>query len=285
VGVIRLHFLFLVSLGFAEFFFPQSPFFGRSLFQVGILGMASFAGPADVEDFLPAVVILLKNVADSLVETNQSLLESAGDGSMVNRVTRVHESLVNMNTILASMLHDFRLSHARAILDDELGFWVLPRSTAWFSQFLLHEYDDRRWVMNFRFTKAVIFRMEALLAPYCEKQDTKFRKAVPMRVRVACALYKLVHSASLLICSEQFAIGNSTVSGVLREVVHAVNIQFRSELSFPRGPRLVTVMNEFQEFCGLLGVAGAIDGSHVHIRKPYVGPEDYFYFKTSGYSI
>jgi hypothetical protein len=24
---------------------------------------------------------------------------------------------------------------------------------------------------------------------------------------------------------------------------------------------------------------------HIHIRKPYVGPEDYFYFKTSGYSM
>jgi hypothetical protein len=32
-------------------------------------------------------------------------------------------------------------------------------------------------------------------------------------------------------------------------------------------------------------VAGAIDGTHIHIRKPYVGPKDYFYFKSSGYTI
>jgi hypothetical protein len=32
-------------------------------------------------------------------------------------------------------------------------------------------------------------------------------------------------------------------------------------------------------------VAGAIDGTHIQIRKPYIGPEDYFYFKSSGYTM
>jgi hypothetical protein len=89
----------------------------------------------------------------------------------------------------------------------------------------------------------------------------------------------------LLICSEMFAIGQSTVSVCLRDVVHAVNIEFRSEISFPRGNRLFTVMNDFQQFCALPTVAGAIDGTHIHIRKPYVSPEDYFNFKSSGYTI
>jgi hypothetical protein len=59
---------------------------------------------------------------------------------------QLHEciALLDMNTIIASVLHDFRLAHARTVLDNELGFWVLPRSTAWFSQFLLHEYSDDR---------------------------------------------------------------------------------------------------------------------------------------------
>jgi hypothetical protein len=247
--------------------------------------MGSVADPADVEGFLPVVVVLLKNVADSIVDSTDAVLESEGDASSVNHVTRIHESLVNMNTIMASVLHDFRLSHARAVLDNELGFWVLSRSTAWFSQFFLHEYDDRRWIMNFRFTKAAIFQMAALLAPHCGKMDTRYRKAIPICVRIAYAFYKLAHSASLLICSEFFAIGKFTVSGVLRDVVHAVNDQFRSEIAFPRGPCLTTVMNDFHDFCGLSGVAGAIDGTHVHIRKPFMGLEDYFYFKTSGYSI
>jgi hypothetical protein len=98
-------------------------------------------------------------------------------------------------------------------------------------------------------------------------------------------LYKLVHGASLLICSELFAIGISTLSGSLWDVVHSINIHFREEIQFPQGNRLSNVMCDFEEFCGLPAVAGAIDGSHIHIRKPYLGPEDHFYFKSSGYSI
>ena len=36
---------------------------------------------------------------------------------------------------------------------------------------------------------------------------------------------------------------------------------------------------------GLPAVGGAIDGTHIHISKPKVGPEDYFYFKIHGYIL
>ena len=239
----------------------------------------------DVEAFLHAVLVLLKNVADSLVETEDSLPSSDDNSHPVPRVIRVHDVLVDMHVVIASVLHDFRLAHSRRILDDELGFWVLSRSTAWFSHFLLHEYDDQRWVANFRFTKAAIFQMASVLAPHCQRQDTRYQKAIPMRVKIACVLYKLVQGASLLMCSELFAVGQSIVSMYLRDVVYAINLEFRAEISFPRGQRLRNNMHAFHEFCGLLGVVGAIDGTHIHIRKPYVGPEDYFYFKSLGYSI
>jgi hypothetical protein len=101
--------------------------------------MAGHVDAHTVQTFLPAVVVLLKNVADSLVETEEVLATSAGDSRPQSRVTRVHDALVHMNTIVAAMLHDFRLGHARSILNEELGFWVLPRSTAWFSHFLLSQ--------------------------------------------------------------------------------------------------------------------------------------------------
>jgi hypothetical protein len=49
----------------------------------------------------------------------------------LSRVIRVHGALVDMNTVVAATLHDFRLAHARTIVDEE-WFWVRPRSTAWF---------------------------------------------------------------------------------------------------------------------------------------------------------
>ena len=204
---------------------------------------------------------------------------------LVSRTMKVHSALVDMNTILTSMLHDFQMAQARCILDEELGFWILLRSTTWSLQFLMHEYSDERWVSNFRLTKAFVFRVAAVLVPHCEHQDTWYRKAIHVRVHVAVALYKLMYGASLLICYELFAIGISTLSGFLRDIVHSINIHFRDEIQFPQRNCFLSIMHDFEEFCELHAVAGAIDGSYIHIRKPYIGPEDCFYFKISGYSI
>jgi hypothetical protein len=103
--------------------------------------MVTFVDLADVEGFLPMVVVLLKKVANSMVYNSKALLDSKEDVSSATQVVRIHEALISMNTIIASILYNFKLAHARTILDEELRFWILPRSTAWFSQFLLHKYN------------------------------------------------------------------------------------------------------------------------------------------------
>jgi hypothetical protein len=44
-------------------------------------------------------------------------------------------------------------------------------------------------------------------------------------------------------------------------------------------------VNAFKAICGLPGVIGAIDCTHVTISKPKVGSEDYYHFKTGGYTL
>ena len=124
----------------------------------------------------------------------------------------------------------------------------------------------------FSFNKTLISNLASLLAPHYERMDTKYRKAVPMRVHMACAIYKLVQGASLLQCSKLFAIGKSIVAGVLRDIVHAINLQFHHQIGFPTRDRLYNTMQDFFDFYGLPGVVGAIDGTHIHICKPFVSP-------------
>jgi hypothetical protein len=87
------------------------------------------------------------------------------------------------------------------------------------------------------------------------------------------------------LCSELFAIGTSTVSSVVHDTCRAINIGFLHEIAWPTGNRLLQGQNDFKILCGLPTVGGAIDGTHIHISKPRVGPEDYFYFKTHGYTL
>jgi hypothetical protein len=85
--------------------------------------------------------------------------------------------------------------------------------------------------------------------------------------------------------SKFFAISESTVSKLLREVVYAINEQFKSKIQWPDREQALMNMAEFKEYCDLPGVVGAIDGTHFSISKLAHFAEDFFYFKTNGYSL
>ena len=191
----------------------------------------------------------------------------------------------NIDNVTQSTLTHFCIWSSAFLLDEDLGFWVKPRLTTWFSRFLLHEYDNRRWIEMFRFTKGAVFRLAALLTPAIRRKDTRYRLVVPVVVCLACVLFKLSHGASFLICSEMFAIGRSTVSLMLQQVVQAINVSLRTEIQWPYGENITEIANGFQQLCGLLGIVGAIDGMHFSISKPHVAPSDYYYFKSGGYSL
>jgi hypothetical protein len=55
----------------------------------------------------------------------------------------------DVDVVTHATLHNFRICNIFSLLDDDLGFWVKPRSTTWFSRFLLDQYDDHRWVKMF----------------------------------------------------------------------------------------------------------------------------------------
>jgi hypothetical protein len=115
------------------------------------------------------------------------------------------------------------------------------------------------------------YRLRAVV----QKQNTKYRLAVPVEVRVCCCLYKLAQGANFLACSEKFAIGRSTVSLVIREVVSAINRVYNHALQWPRGAQMQQTMLDFKHWYGMPSVQGAIDCTHISISKPAAYHEDY----------
>jgi len=82
-----------------------------------------------------------------------------------------------------------------------------------------------------------------------------------------------------------FAMGKSTISILLCDVVHAINVALRSEIAWPIGARINSTEADFRRLCGLLGILEAINGKHFPIAKLKHNPIDYYYFKTGRYSM
>lgn len=205
--------------------------------------------------------------------------------NVANALSAKGSSRMPVNIAAQATLQHFRLFSTLASIDEDLGFWVKPQSTTWFTRFLLQEYNNDRWLQMFRMTKRSVFNLAQVLAPAVKKKDTKYRATIPVIVRVACTLFKLSHGATLLICSELFAIGRSTISSILRQVVHAINDRLRNEIQWPFGEGIQETAEGFRNLCGLPGILGTVDGTHFSIGKPRYGAVDYFYFKSDSYMV
>ena len=98
--------------------------------------------------------------------------------------------------------------------------------------------------------------------------DTVLRKSVPVKKRVAMTLYKLAGNECLGTISNLFGAGISTVCGIVNEVCLAIRQYLMPEyIKKPKGERLKTIIQTFQDRCGLPQVGGAIDGSHIIISN------------------
>jgi hypothetical protein len=80
--------------------------------------------------------------------------------------------IVETNTkffLIIVAFHHLQLQSCLFVLSQKLRHWVKPRSIKWFFRFLLIEYDDDRWVKNFRMTKSTLFRIVNQLWPYVDE--------------------------------------------------------------------------------------------------------------------
>jgi hypothetical protein len=75
------------------------------------------------------------------------------------------------------------------------------------------------------------------------------------------------------------------VSEILKDVVLAINVVLWNEIKWQRDVKALESQNAFKDICGLPRIIGAIDCTHVAISKLKVGSEDYYHFKSRGYTL
>ena len=106
------------------------------------------------------------------------------------------------------------------------------------------------------------------------KKDTRFRKAIPTAEGLALTLCFLASGDSQKSLSFAFRIGTTTVSNIISETCIAIKEELGTKfLRLPRCPSDWLEISrdfvvDFEGFCDMPYVIGALDGKHIQIEEP-----------------
>lgn len=132
----------------------------------------------------------------------------------------------------------------------------------------------------------IIISTNISLEPYIAKQDTCFRQAIPSRTRVIAYLLFVTQGSTYLSISMQLGIGVRTVCKCIHECTYAIcQHMYEVYIRLPTAIEARINMEKWkQQMQGFPGMYGAIDGTHIAIKKPCDDGSNYFNRK-SRYSI
>ena len=146
-------------------------------------------------------------------------------------------------------------------------FWKHERRDHWLSYLLEHRHEDdyfERWVALFRIRPATFDIIVNAVRERMEKEDTRFRKAIPIEHRVIIAIWRLSSGNTTRTIAEALSIGQSTVILISLEFCEAMFELSDQFIRFPRG-RFETeeAINDFRLFtgCQIPMALGIVDGT------------------------
>ena len=151
--------------------------------------------PADLLSVVSTLLMIFLNTHNNLATSSIPAEAPTLDEFNVD----LEESVRNIDNIHCTLIaawYSFQLCNNLILGDIELGYWVKSRSTTWFSRFVIEDYNDEQWSSLFRMTKSSVFELSHQLQPLIEKQNTKYRLAIIVIVRVACTLLNLAHATN-----------------------------------------------------------------------------------------
>ena len=84
--------------------------------------------------------------------------------------------------------------------------WVKPRANLFWCM-TEDQWTDNDWIGNLRMSKVTFQKLCEELAPFIERRDTNYHKAISVRERVAITLYRLTDTASYSTVSNLSGVG------------------------------------------------------------------------------
>ena len=157
----------------------------------------------------------------------------------------------------------------------ERGIWMRPRTDAWFVMVDI-SLDDQTWYANFRVSRHTFQFILDQIEDDIVHENTRLRKAVSPRCRLAMALYYLASTAEYRTIANLFGVSPSFVCICVREVFQAIIDNMKSSFVFlPKDEELDAIIKVYKERWGFPMCCGAIDGTHIPIIAPTENHADY----------
>jgi hypothetical protein len=190
------------------------------------------------------------------------------------RMQQELEDNVHFNMMLYLTLSSF-------VLSPQLREWYInPRSTHWRDVTLFHPqfFSNADFQRSFRMSRTSFNTLHQLLQPHIQKQDTRFRKAIPSTIRLSIFLYHVCLGVGYTAISNQFAVGKSTVSKIVGEVGTAIcKVMGRRLVRMPTAVEAQRSIEHWRKVTkGIPGIVACIDGSHIPITRPCASGNGYF---------
>jgi hypothetical protein len=147
-------------------------------------------------------------------------------------------------------------------------WYVKPRSTCWFNEYLFNIYTPDMFYDILRMRRRTFDRLVEDLRPHIQGQSTHWRQPISVEKKVVVTLFKLMHGVPIPLVADRAALGKSTVHEILRQVCLAVCTHLGHLIAWPLGRRLVRTAAGFQSKQNFPNCIGAIDGSHIYVAAP-----------------
>jgi hypothetical protein len=147
-------------------------------------------------------------------------------------------------------------------------WYVKPRSTCWFNEYLFNIYTPEMFYDILRMRRMTFDRLVNDLRPFIEGQQTHWRQPISIEKKIVVTLYKLMHGVCIPLVADKAALGKSTVHEILRQVCSTISTHLGHLIAWPVGRRLVRTVAGFQGKQSFPNCIGAIDGSHIYVSAP-----------------
>ncbi|KAI9145211.1 hypothetical protein BKA69DRAFT_548456 [Paraphysoderma sedebokerense] len=133
-------------------------------------------------------------------------------------------------------------------------------------------YDDHEFIDDFRLSRELFEWLCQELAPELQKDSIGRGNPISVPKRVAITLWRLASGCSMRLLARQFEIGLSTAFTVFYEVVIAITKKlYTKTIRYPPKEDEAgwkEIATDFHCRRGLWPCVGAIDGTHIPLRKP-----------------